>query len=780
MMLKCFIFSLLCLLLVYTTKADTKCNLRAIFKTPRRSNYDEFELMERSSFLSEDPKIRPAEPNIPNTYSNARVLLRLGDYKNAVKKNNNNVNTKITLAGPNHNNYYQPPFVHPYYPPVVPSMGYPWNYYYPSPRIPQYTPQYYVINTPKYLPQYPVPPPNAPVLSPYNISPPQPSHKPKLVINDPVLPVSSVIQHIPIASIQPKSSASNGLNTMTVIPKILLDSISKPTSVNDKMENEKLSEPANSLPENITNIQPSTEDSKSDSKEPVIQEDSKIQDLKIEGIQINTQNATPEVPVLVEFSPELVQNIPKEVANIGIVDLSAVNPEPLPSNNNLNEPHVGDAINKATDEDANRDNFQIIELSPLNSNTVPSDSNLNVPDVDNSINTPVEEKKEPDVVVEQEIHLSDPIPEPPIEPIQPETLPEDTSIHNMNHPRVLHPVTLSNNIENVEIVGAGNVNISLNGNARPTIENCTNTKDFELVNLLQKSLVPFINLKTNEEPKLLVSYPVINNVDKNIPDHPSAIIVESLRREPTFCAGCADCGKSKKKDVDIDNLNIFKIASMMPQVFSDIHESSSGFSLSSSSASQSVPSFNVEPKTVVSGYSISSASGYYEDPSKRIVYQKPTEITVVPPQITENIPHLSQPTLVPHHPIYSSPAQEIIPLTSRRYAQPRPQPQIIERSKLVDLLKYLLSEVTSAPSTYSKPNVCPYCANVIRVPTVVRCPHCSNYHDVSRAYSYPEIQRNFCPHCMAHSQMAQLWNPPRLHQRCPYCAKYRGELNQLG
>ncbi|XP_044763913.1 titin-like [Coccinella septempunctata] len=739
MMTKCFIFSLLGLLFVCTAQADTKCNLRAIFKTPRRSNYDEFELMERSSFLNEDPKAKPAEPTIPNTFSNARVLLRLGDYKNAVKKNNNNVNTKITLAGPNHNNYYQPPFVHPYYAPPVPPMGYPWSFYYPTPRFPQYAPQYYVVDPSRYVPQYPAIPPRVPIVSPYEIPPKQPVRKPKILINDPIVLDNSVIQQIPIASIQPKSSASNGLNTMTVIPKILIDTVAKQPAIVEELETKKLADSTLNNKENATNIEPSTEDPKIDiGEEPKAPE---VQDLKIEEIQPNTQNLTAEEPVLVEVSPEQIQNIPEETSD--------------------------------------QQNFQIVELAPAISQNQPPNEILTVPDVDNSLNNPVEDKKEPDVVVEQEILLRDPVPEPAVEPIQPESPPEESRIHNMDHPRVLHPVKLSNNIENVEIVGAGNVNISLSKNSPPTIESCTNTKDFELVDLLKKSLVPFINLKTHDEPKLLVSYPIINNVDKNIPEHPSAIIVESLRREPTFCAACADRGQSRRKDVDIDNLNIFKIAPVMPQVFSDVQESSSGYSMSSSSASQSASSPDGTPQTIVSGYQVSSASGYYEDPTKKIIYRKPTEITVVPPQITQDIPSFVQPTLVPQNPVYPHPQHEVIPVT---YAEPRQEPpRMMERSKLLDLFGYLLADFAPTPSAHSRPGVCPYCANLIRLPTVVRCPHCLNYHDVSRAYSSPEAHRSFCPHCMASRQIGQeMWNPPRLPTRCPYCAKYRGELNQLG
>lgn len=671
--------------------------------------------MERSSFSNDDSKPRPPETNLPNTFSNARVLLRLGDYKNAVKKNNNNVNTKITLAGPNHNNYYQPPFVHPYYSP----MGYPWNVMYP-PRIPQYAPQYYLVNNPRYIPQYP------PVMQPY--IPQQHLRKPKILINNPVVLDNSVIQHIPMATIQSKSSASNGLNTMTVIPKILIDSVAKQPAIIEKLGTEKLSEPSDNKVEEVTTTEPSPEAPKLENvPEPKRPE---VQDLVIEEIQANTQNLTAEEPALIEVSPDHIQNIPKE--------------------------------------DVNQEDFQIIEIAPLTSQNVPSSDNLNISEVDNSFINPELEKKEPEVVVEQKIILKD----PEVQPLQPETPPEDSPIHNLDHPRVLHPVKLSNNIENVEIVGAGNVNISLNGNSKPSVEKCKNVQDFELVDLLKKSLVPFINLKTNEEPKLLVSYPIIN-VNKHIPDHPSAIIVETMKREPTYCAACADSSRPRKKDVDIDNLNIFKIASVIPQVFSDAHESNEY--LASSVSSQSASSLDGSPKTVVSGYQISSASGYYEDPTKKIVYRKPTEITVVPPQITEDVPSFIQPGFVPQESMYQPTEEFPVPYENQV------QPQVVEKSKLVDLLKYLLANVSPIPLAHSRPTICPYCTNMIRVPTVVRCPHCSNYHDVSRAFSTPEIHRSFCPHCMASRQIGQeIWTPPRLPTRCPYCAKYRGELNQLG
>ncbi|KAK9874192.1 hypothetical protein WA026_002544 [Henosepilachna vigintioctopunctata] len=139
-------------------------------------------------------------------------------------------------------------------------------------------------------------------------------------------------------------------------------------------------------------------------------------------------------------------------------------------------------------------------------------------------------------------------------------------IHNIDHPRVLHPIKLSNDIENVEILGAGNVNISLEDNCPQRIEKYERAEDVALEHLLQKSLVPFINLKTNDKPKLLVSYPVVGNPKEIIPEHPSAIIVRTLKPVHTYCSKCSSCGNRRPKIVDIDNLNIIRSTPIIPVV----------------------------------------------------------------------------------------------------------------------------------------------------------------------------------------------------------------------
>ncbi|KAK9874193.1 hypothetical protein WA026_002545 [Henosepilachna vigintioctopunctata] len=52
---KCKVYLLLSLFSLINVHADTRCNLKEIFKTPQRRNYDQLEIVERSNFLSDEP-----------------------------------------------------------------------------------------------------------------------------------------------------------------------------------------------------------------------------------------------------------------------------------------------------------------------------------------------------------------------------------------------------------------------------------------------------------------------------------------------------------------------------------------------------------------------------------------------------------------------------------------------------------------------------------------------------------------------------------------------------
>ncbi|KAL3271603.1 hypothetical protein HHI36_022078 [Cryptolaemus montrouzieri] len=64
--------------LVLNVQADAQCNLNAIFRTPRKRNYDEFQILERSNFLSDEspgsPKISKQKPPILSPYQQRKFF----------------------------------------------------------------------------------------------------------------------------------------------------------------------------------------------------------------------------------------------------------------------------------------------------------------------------------------------------------------------------------------------------------------------------------------------------------------------------------------------------------------------------------------------------------------------------------------------------------------------------------------------------------------------------------------------------------------------------------
>ncbi|KAK9874191.1 hypothetical protein WA026_002543 [Henosepilachna vigintioctopunctata] len=145
---------------------------------------------------------------------------------------------------------------------------------------------------------------------------------------------------------------------------------------------------------------------------------------------------------------------------------------------------------------------------------------------------------------------------------------------------------------------------------------------------------------------------------------------------------------------------------------------------------------------------------------------KPTEVTVLAPQISKCKTNL----------VYSPlplPLQR--PLTSEKgifvdspdFILPSP---LESKSRSLDLLKYLVSDILAPKKTL----ICPYCSNEIKiVPTIVRHPYDICNQD-------PIIEKISCPYTAPSGRNIEgLWIPKPLEPRCPYCAKYRGELNQL-
>ncbi|KAL3271602.1 hypothetical protein HHI36_022077 [Cryptolaemus montrouzieri] len=579
-------------------------------------------------------------------------------------------------------------------------------------------PQYYVVKSPNYPQQYQILPQTIPFMNQDSIvpQPPQFFQNPKIVLSDPIVLDSSSIQHIPMPAKKREGIPSYGLNTMTVIPKILIDKVSK---------------------------------------EPAILE------------EIKTQTPTDDLTVKTESNQKLGEQVNslETTENPTIGNSSTENFPVAQSNQSQNE-------DLSKDPQVPPENYQVFDVaSPLveetKTNTQPKQEEIPIEKVEGQGN-------KDQVIIEEQIVLSDSDCKP-IENDAIESKPNEASaIHNLDHPRVLHPVQLSSDIENVEIVGAGSVNISLETNSPQKIQTCANSQDLELVNLLQKSLVPFINLKTNEEPKLLVSYPVINTVGDNVPEHPSAIVVQTLNPEPTFCAQCSCSGKNRKKDLDVDDLQLMKNLPVLPKIVQDISDDlpNSNYEIIPP-VPQSLPTVEGDSTSVVSGYQVSSASGYYEDPYRKIIYNKPTQINIVPPQVT-NIPS----TLFPTLPSIQYPFAPESPTSNIIFRQPS-FPSLISprRSKLIELLRYLLDDIPSASQTSPNPYICPYCSNVHRSsPSIIRCPHCLR----NQAVLNGQNPQGFCPFCSAHAQnIGSSLTPNLVPSRCPYCAKYRGELNQI-
>ncbi|EFA05216.2 uncharacterized protein LOC103313296 [Tribolium castaneum] len=83
------IASLLLLLTISQVDLTSTQDLKTIFRTPNKRNYDEFEILERSNFVSENSESKNYPNEKPKSYANAQILLRIGGDKEGCACGNN-------------------------------------------------------------------------------------------------------------------------------------------------------------------------------------------------------------------------------------------------------------------------------------------------------------------------------------------------------------------------------------------------------------------------------------------------------------------------------------------------------------------------------------------------------------------------------------------------------------------------------------------------------------------------------------------------------------------
>ncbi|XP_044260823.1 uncharacterized protein LOC123008860 [Tribolium madens] len=71
------LISLLLVLTILQVNLVSSQDLKTIFRTPNKRNYDEFEILERSNFESDNSDLKNY-PEKPKSYANAQILLRIG------------------------------------------------------------------------------------------------------------------------------------------------------------------------------------------------------------------------------------------------------------------------------------------------------------------------------------------------------------------------------------------------------------------------------------------------------------------------------------------------------------------------------------------------------------------------------------------------------------------------------------------------------------------------------------------------------------------------------
>lgn len=152
---------------------------------------------------------------------------------------------------------------------------------------------------------------------------------------------------------------------------------------------------------------------------------------------------------------------------------------------------------------------------------------------------------------------------------------------------------------------------------------------------LNKSLVPYEYTCKNGEhqKKLLVSYPVTDDPNEPRPRLQETIEPSSTCRciaEKGYC-GCTHCNRNpnvpfgKRFPADIDSLHRVAVEKVAP--YTNINNIiSSGYNslVTSEGSSGYFQIGNETPKVFSNGFSMSSGSGRYSDPSKEVIFKEPS------------------------------------------------------------------------------------------------------------------------------------------------------------
>lgn len=202
-------------------------------------------------------------------------------------------------------------------------------------------------------------------------------------------------------------------------------------------------------------------------------------------------------------------------------------------------------------------------------------------------------------------------------------------------------------------------------------ENSSNeTLTSNIEDLLNSSLVPYeyTSKDGGQQQKLLVSYPVNddpNEIRPNLQQDKEPSKVCNCIAEKGYC----DCGCCHRKPnlpfgrrfpTDIDSLHRIIGVGVPYRDMLTPHSTGYTSSIKSGSSSGFEQFGNQQPKVYLNGYSMSSGSGYYSDPSKDVYYNEPTMLDLLRGSNYVK-PHLTHTRLVEPHLYKVIPKYNILP-----------------------------------------------------------------------------------------------------------------------